>query len=45
MYFSDETIKICKNCHQPEPCYCENKEYISMVRWIYELMKKLNPMG
>ena len=41
----EDIIKVCKNCHCPEPCNCENKEYIKVVRWIYDLMKKLNPMG
>ena len=45
MYFSDEIIKVCKNCHGIKPCQCDKHEYINMVRWIYDLMKQLNPMG
>ena len=41
----EDVIKVCRNCHGVEPCQCGNKDYIEMVRWIYELMKKLNPMG
>ena len=45
MYFSDNIIKVCKNCHGVEPCQCDNKEYINVLQWVYDLMKKLNPMG
>ena len=45
MYFSDDIIKVCKNCHGIEPCHCDKHDYIEMVRWIYDLMKQLNPMG
>lgn len=41
----EETIKVCKNCHGVEPCHCNNKEYIKVIKWIYDLMKSLNPMG
>ena len=41
----EDTIKICKNCHKEFPCGCEDQDYIDMVRWVYDLMKKLNPMG
>lgn len=41
----DDTINICKHCHGIEPCQCGKSEYIKVVRWIYDLMKKLNPMG
>ena len=41
----EETIKVCKNCHGVEPCQCNKKDYVEMARWIYELMKRLNPMG
>lgn len=45
MYFSDNIIRVCKNCHGTEPCQCSNPEYINVLQWIYELMKRLNPMG
>lgn len=44
MYFSDEIIKVCINCHGQEPCLCDNKEYIYMEKWIFDLMRSLNPM-
>lgn len=40
-----EVIKICKNCHGTEPCWCKKPEYIKMDKWIFDLMKKLKPMG
>lgn len=44
-YYNEEEIKVCKNCHGYFPCLCDEKEYIVMDKWIYELMKKLNPVG
>lgn len=41
----EETIKVCKNCHKVEPCSCEKRDYIEMARWVFDLMRKLNPMG
>lgn len=41
----EEEIKVCRNCKGVEPCQCDKKEYVIMPRWVYELMKKLNPMG
>jgi hypothetical protein len=41
----EDIIRVCKNCHGTEPCMCDKKDYINMVKWIYDLMKKLNPMG
>ena len=41
----EEIIKICKNCHGIYPCMCDKSEYIDMIKWVYDLMKRLNPMG
>lgn len=41
----EETVKVCKKCHGTEPCLCNEHDYIEMAKWIYDLMKKLNPMG
>lgn len=46
MYFSDEVIEVCKNCHGIKPCWCEcdEKSYVHMEKWIYDLIKQLNPV-
>ena len=45
MYYNEQDIKVCKNCYKPEHCNCPNPEYVRMAQWVYDLMKKLNPMG
>ena len=44
-YYEEENIKICKNCHGVEPCHCDKPDYAIMAKWVYDLMKRLNPMG
>lgn len=36
-------INYCVNCGGYEPCWCDNKKYIKMWKFVYDAMKALNP--
>ena len=39
----DNIVEYCKNCHGLKPCWCENKDYLEMWKFVYEALKKLKP--
>ena len=39
-----DTIKVCWNCWGKEPCLCCNQQYKAMWDFVYEAIKRLNPM-
>ena len=39
-----DTIKVCWNCWGKEPCLCSEKQYKAMWDFVYEAIKRLNPM-
>ena len=33
-----EVIKVCKNCFGYSPCWCDNPEYVEMLKFVYEAL-------
>jgi hypothetical protein len=35
-----EKITVCKSCNGEYPCWCSNKNYVVIYKWIYEFIKR-----
>lgn len=43
MQNNEDVVEVCWSCGGLKECWCNNKQYVKMWRFVYELMKRCKP--